>query len=91
MKQQTYSKNIILILAASFFYFASPMLVTPLITGFSGSIGASAGVMGVIGGLMNLCSLFCRPFVGNLAEQIPIVIYWGRSYDRGMSRVYDSF
>lgn len=60
MKQQTYSKNIILILAASFFYFASPMLVTPLITGFSGSIGASAGVMGVIGGLMNLCSLFCR-------------------------------
>lgn len=58
MKQQTYSKNIILILAASFFYFASPMLVTPLITGFSGSIGASAGVMGVIGGLMNLCSRF---------------------------------
>ena len=70
MKQQTYSKNIILILAASFFYFASPMLVTPLITGFSGSIGASAGVMGVIGGLMNLCSLFCRPFVGNLADRI---------------------
>lgn len=44
MKQRTYSKNIILILVASFFYFASPMLVTPLITGFSGSIGASAGV-----------------------------------------------
>ena len=94
MKQQTYSKNIILILAASFFYFASPMLVTPLITGFSGSIGASAGVMGVIGGLMNLCSLFCRPFCwkpGRQNQQIPIVIYWGRSYDRGMSRVYDSF
>ena len=53
MKQRTYSKNIILILVASFFYFASPMLVTPLITGFSGSIGASAGVMGVIGGLWN--------------------------------------
>lgn len=70
MKQNIYSKNIILILAASFFYMASPMLVTPLITGFSKSIGASAGVMGFIGGLMNLCSLFCRPIAGNLADKI---------------------
>ena len=35
MKQKIYSKDIILILAASFFYLSSPMLVTPLITGFS--------------------------------------------------------
>ena len=94
MKQQTYSKNIILILAASFFYFASPMLVTPLITGFSGSIGASAGVMGVIGGLMNLCSLILQTILletWQTESAIPIVIYWSRSYDRGMSRVYDSF
>ena len=46
------------------------MLVTPLITGFSGSLGASAAVMGMIGGLMNMCALFCRPFVGNLADRI---------------------
>ena len=59
-----------LILAASFFYFSSPMLVTPLITGFSESVGASAALMGVIGGLMNLCSLFCRPLVGNLADRL---------------------
>ena len=70
MKQRIYSKDIILVLAASFFYMASPMLVTPLITGFSGSIGASVGLMGLIGGLMNLCSLFCRPLVGNLADRI---------------------
>ncbi len=70
MKQNMYSKNILLVLAASFFYMASPMLVTPLITGFSESIGASAGVMGFIGGLMNLCSLFCRPAAGNLADKI---------------------
>lgn len=25
--------------------------------------------MGMIGGLMNLCALFCRPFVGNLADR----------------------
>lgn len=63
-----YTKDIILILAASFFYFSSPMLVTPLITGFSGSLGASAAVMGIIGGLTNMCSLLCRPFAGNFAD-----------------------
>ena len=70
MKHSMYSKDIVLVLAASFFYLSSPMLVTPLITGFSHSIGASAELMGVIGGLMNLCALFCRPLVGNLADRI---------------------
>lgn len=59
-----------LVLAASFFYMASPMLVTPLIVGFSGALGASGAVMGIIGGLMNLCSLVCRPLVGNLADRM---------------------
>ena len=70
MKQRIYSKDIILVLAASFFYMASPMLVTPLITGFTKSIGASAALMGLVGGLMNLVSLFCRPAAGNLADRI---------------------
>lgn len=70
MKSKLYSRDILFILMASFFYFASPMLVTPLITGFSGSLGASAALMGTIGGLMNLCALFCRPFVGNLADRL---------------------
>lgn len=47
----------VLLLAAGFFYFSSPMAVTPIITRFSGSLGASAALMGLIGGLMNLCSL----------------------------------
>ena len=54
MRQKIYSKDIILVLAASFFYMASPMLVTPLITGFTESIGASAALMGLVGGMMNL-------------------------------------
>lgn len=65
-----FTKDILLILIASFFYMASPMLVTPLITGFSESIGASGTVMGIVGGLMNLSSLFCRSFVGNLSDKI---------------------
>ena len=65
-----YSRSVILILAASFCFMSSSMLVTPLITGFSGSVGASAGLMGLIGGLMNLCSLFCRPVVGNMVDRL---------------------
>ena len=65
-----YSRDVLLILASSFFYFSCPMLVTPIITGFSGSLGASAALMGLIGGMMNLCSLCCRPFAGNLADKI---------------------
>lgn len=63
-------KDIMLILIASFFYMSCPMLVTPLITGYSGNLGANAATMGMIGGLMNICSLFCRPFIGNLADKI---------------------
>ena len=70
MGENIYSKDIILVLAASFFYMASPMLVTPLITGFTESIGASAALMGLVGGLMNLVSLFCRPIAGNLADRV---------------------
>lgn len=55
-------------LAASFFYLSSTMLSTPVISGFAGSLGATAAFMGVIGGLMNVCSLVMRPIAGNLSD-----------------------
>ncbi len=64
------TRDVWLILVASFFYMACPMMVTPLITGFSESLGASAVLMGLVGGMMNIVSLCCRPFVGNLADKI---------------------
>ena len=70
MKSESLRHDIILILISSFFYLASPMLVTPLIAGYSESLGATATLMGIIGGLMNICALFCRPVVGNLADKI---------------------
>ena len=70
IKERYLTRDIVLVLAASFFFMASPMMVTPLITGFTESLGASAAIMGLMGGIMNLCSLFCRPFVGNLADKI---------------------
>ena len=69
MRQKMYPKDIMLVLTATFFYMSSPMLVTPLITGFAENIGATAAVMGFVGGLMNLVSLFCRPLAGNLADR----------------------
>lgn len=70
MQQKIFTRDIVLILAASFLYMASPMLVTPLITGFSEHLGASAGVMGLVGGLTNLSTLIFQPFSGNLADRI---------------------
>lgn len=68
MKSHVYNKNIILILIASFCYMACPMMVTPLITGYAKVLGASGVIMGVIGGLMNICSLVVRPAAGNLSD-----------------------
>ena len=70
MKNESLKHDIILILISSFFYLASPMLVTPLIAGYSESLGAREVLMGIVGGLMNICALFCRPVVGNLADKI---------------------
>lgn len=70
MNDRAYNKDIILILAANFFYLPRPMLVTPLITVFSESLGANSLLMGINGGFMNICVLFCRPFVGNFADKI---------------------
>lgn len=64
------SRDTLLLLAAGFCYFSSPMLMTPLITGFTGSLGGSAALMGVVGGLMNVVSLVCRPLLGGLADRV---------------------
>ncbi len=63
------SSDVAIILAASFFYLASPMLVNPLVTGFGETLGAGVAITGLIGGLMNLCSLVVRPLAGNLSDR----------------------
>lgn len=49
---------------------SSPMIVTPVITGFTGVLGGTGFLMGFVGGLVNLVSLGCRPMAGNLADKI---------------------
>nr|WP_252898680.1 hypothetical protein [Secundilactobacillus odoratitofui] len=70
MKAHLYTKDVTLVLAASFFYLMSPMLINPIIAGFSANIGATSVLAGVIAGAMNLTALVLRPLAGNLTDRV---------------------
>lgn len=70
MRTRLYTKDVTLVLVASFFYLMSPMLINPVIAGFSTNIGASSLLAGVIAGAMNLTSLVLRPLAGNLTDRV---------------------
>jgi len=65
-----FTHDTVLILISTFCYMCSSMLVTPLIVGFTHSLGASTFVAGSIAAAMNLCSLFLRPIAGHLTDRI---------------------
>lgn len=69
MKQKLLTKDTFLILLGTFFYMASPMMVTPLITGYAETLGAGGTLMGFVGASMNFCALVLRPYLGNLADR----------------------
>ncbi|WP_367294915.1 MFS transporter [Levilactobacillus yonginensis] len=69
MKTRLYTKDVVLVLAASFFFLMSPMLVNPIIAGFSSNVGANSVLAGVVAGMMNLTSLVLRPVAGNLTDR----------------------
>ena len=57
MNERVFSKDAVLVLIAIFFYMSPPMIVTPIITEFTGSLGDTGFLMGFVGGLVNLTSL----------------------------------
>ena len=63
------TRDVALVMAAAFCFFASNMLATPLMAGFSQSLGATGAMMGLISGMMNIVSLFCRPIAGMLSDR----------------------
>lgn len=65
-----FSRNIILILIAAFSFMLNTMATTPLIAGFSETLGASAGMMGLISALMTIVALVCRPVLGNITDRM---------------------
>lgn len=70
LKKRVFSRDAVLVLAASFFYMSCSMIVTPVIAGFTGTLGGTGFWMGFIGGLVNLVSLGCRPVAGNLTDKV---------------------
>lgn len=68
--KSVYSKDVILVMAASFFFMFSTMFVNPLINGYAKSLGASAAFAGFIVGIMSVASMILRPIAGNLTDRI---------------------
>lgn len=68
--KSVYSKDVILVMAASFFFMFSTMFVNPLINGYAKSLGASATFAGFIVGIMSVAAMFLRPVAGNLTDRM---------------------
>ncbi|WEV36402.1 MFS transporter [Lactobacillus sp. ESL0677] len=64
-----YTKDVILVMAASFFFMFSTMFVNPLINGYAKSLGASSAFAGIIVGVMSIAAMFLRPIAGNLTDK----------------------
>ena len=68
-RKRIYTKDVILVMAASFFFMFSTMFVNPLINGYAKSLGASSTFAGIIVGIMSIAAMFLRPIAGNLTDR----------------------
>ncbi|MCQ4638340.1 MFS transporter [Anaerovorax odorimutans] len=64
-----FNKSFVLLLMATFFYMLSLSMGNPIIAGFTGELGGSGVIMGVAGGILNVCSLCCRPLAGSAVDR----------------------
>jgi MFS family permease len=67
-KETIFTKDVVLVMAASFFFMFSNMYCNPLINGYAKSLGASGAFAGVIVGMMSIVAMFLRPIAGNLTD-----------------------
>lgn len=67
-RESIFSKDVLLVMAASFFFMFANMYCNPLVMGFAKSLGASGSFAGLIVGCMSIVAMFMRPFVGNLTD-----------------------
>lgn len=63
------TRDVALVMIATFCFMASNMLATPLMAGYSEELGASGALMGLVSGAMTIVALFCRPIAGNLSDR----------------------
>ena len=67
-KESFYTKDVVLVMMASFFFMFSTMFINPLINGYAKELGSTAVFAGLIVGIMSLASMFLRPIAGNLTD-----------------------
>ena len=70
MKRAVYTRDVILIMIAAFFYMFCSMSTVPIVAGYAESIGASGIVMGIVSALTTGIAVVCRPITGNLSDRI---------------------
>ena len=68
-KETIFSKDVVLVMAAAFFFMFSNMYCNPLINSYAKSLGASSAFAGVIVGMMSIVAMFLRPIAGNLTDR----------------------
>ena len=68
-KATIFSRDVVLVMAAAFFFMFSNMYCNPLINGYAKSLGASSTFAGVIVGMMSIVAMFLRPIAGNLTDR----------------------
>ncbi|MGX6428391.1 MFS transporter [Levilactobacillus yonginensis] len=65
-----FSRDIICVMLATFFYQFSIQSVNPLMNGYARNLGINSTFAGIIVGIMSITSMVLRPFAGNLTDQI---------------------
>lgn len=68
-EESIYTKDIVLVMLASFCFMISVMFVTPIMNGYAKSLGANSTFAGVIVGAMSIVAIFLRPIAGNLTDK----------------------
>ncbi|WP_160268329.1 MFS transporter [Bifidobacterium gallicum] len=68
-KERLITRDVALIMFATFCFMSASMLGNPIVAGFAGSLGANGTMMGLIAAVMSGVALFCRPVAGNLADK----------------------
>jgi len=65
-----FSRDIVCVMLATFFYQFSIQAVNPLMNGYARNLGINSAFAGIIVGIMSLTSMLLRPFAGNLTDRI---------------------
>lgn len=63
------TRDVALIMLATFFAMSVSMIATPIVAGYAQSLGAHGIIMGLVAGALSLSALFCRPIAGNLSDR----------------------